>query len=99
MLTIVRGNDFSKIGAVLADGKPTNCTGWGIRGYLRSADGTFNVELTAAWTDAATGVFMLDNPAPTTDYPAGRLSLTAELTSPAGQPYKTAPEPVQVTKE
>ena len=98
MLTIVRGNDFSKIGAVLADGKPTNCTGWGIRGYLRSADGSFNVELTAAWTDAPKGVFTLINPAPTTTYPPGRLNLTAELTSPAGLPYRTAPEPVQVIK-
>lgn len=99
MLTIVQGRDFSKVGTVMSDGAPTDCTGWGIRSYLKSADGTFSVELTAAWGNIATGVFTLINPAPTTSYPIGRLILTAELTSPAGLPYVTAPEPVQVTKE
>lgn len=99
MLTLVQGRDFSKVGAVMADGQPTDCAGWTVRGYLKSPDGTFSVELTAAWGDAATGVFTLINPASTASYPIGRLILTAEIISPASLPYRTAPEPVQVTKE
>ncbi|SPA24588.1 hypothetical protein CBM2637_A150041 [Cupriavidus taiwanensis] len=100
MLTIVQGRNFSKVGAVISDGQATDCTGWGVRAYLRyPADGTTFVELDAAFQDAEKGVFTLDNPAPTTGYPLGRLTLLAELISPAGKSYYTLPEPVQVIKE
>ena len=100
MLTIVQGRDFGKVGAVISDGQATDCTGWSVRAYLRyPTDGSTFVELAAAFQDAAKGVFTLENPGPTSDYPLGRLTLLAELISPSSKSYFTLPEPVQVIKE
>jgi hypothetical protein len=100
MLTIVQGRDFSKVGAVISDGQATDCTGWSVRSFLRNpADGSTFVELAAEFQDAEKGVFTLDNPGSTADYPLGRLTLVAELISPASKSYYTLPEPVQVIKE
>lgn len=99
MLTITQGLPFTKLGAIRADGGPTDATGWTVSANLRSpSDESFNAVLSITWIDQAAGSFQLDNVTETSTYPIGRLILDVRLTGPGGEVIKAYPEPVQVEK-
>ena len=93
MQVFVKGSTFRLQAGLKTDGVEVDATGYVVRASVSTADGQTPISaLNVAWVNPGGGLFQLQYPGSTADWPACKARIDIEMTDTSGNVAYSTPE-------